>query len=391
MAQSVKAIITSSVLEWARRKSGYSLEDVAKKLQTVPEGVKKWESGEEQPTIAQLRRVGTILKRPLAFFLLPEPPKDFDAIKDFRRIPGKEPEPESPALLLAIRNAHERRTIALELLENLGETAQTNITSGTLAQEPEALANMIRSSLGLTYQIQRSWTSFYEAFNYLKDNLERIGILVFQFGGVDRTEARGFSLGDFPLPVVAINRTELPQARIFSLFHEFAHLILRQSGLCDFVEIGRTPEEQRVEVFCNHVAGAAILPRENLLAEPEVNNHLAGTEVEEAIIRRLSNKYRCSREVVLRRLLLFGLINQSFYETKREEYHLEFEKTSQQSSGFAPPHLLALSSNGKFFTVLALRSYHEHRISASTLSDYLGVRLKHIPNIEHSVSLGGEV
>lgn len=385
MPQSVKAFITPSVVKWARSKSGYSISDIARKLQTKPEKIELWEEGSGQPTINQIRRFGRILKRPLAFFYLPEPPIDFDAIKDFRRVPGQELEQESPELLYAIRYAHERRSITIELLEQFGEEITTELESININDDPEKIAFQLRLNLGISYENQIRLSSFYEALNLWKDKIESKGVLVFQFGGVNRSEARGFSLMNLPLPVISVNRSEWPQARIFSILHEYIHLMLRQGGLCDFIEHNRAPEEQRVEVFCNRVAGAVLIPKNELLNEPEIRQHIPGEEIDEYDVKRLCRRYFSSREVILRRLLIFGLVTQQFYERKRREYSAEFDRERSNLSGFAPPYRLALSNNGKYYTKIVLRSYYEHQITASTLSEYLGVRLKHIPNIESAL------
>jgi Zn-dependent peptidase ImmA (M78 family) len=61
--------------------------------------------------------------------------------------------------------------------------------------------------------------------------------------------------------VVALNTRDAPQARTFTLLHELAHIALRTGeALCDLTE--QTPADARVEVFCNHVAGAALQPRD---------------------------------------------------------------------------------------------------------------------------------
>ena len=55
------------------------------------------------------------------------------------------------------------------------------------------------------------------------------------------------------------------------LLHEFAHLMVRVSGVSDLeTDAKRPPEDQRIEVFCNHVAAAALIPREALLSDPRV-------------------------------------------------------------------------------------------------------------------------
>lgn len=79
-----------SVIAWARVRAGYHEVDLAAKRLSVSEAtLRSWESGEKQPTIKQLRNMTRVYHRPLAVLLLPEPPKDFDAISDFRTMtPG---------------------------------------------------------------------------------------------------------------------------------------------------------------------------------------------------------------------------------------------------------------------------------------------------------------
>jgi len=388
MSSRVPALATPALIEWARSKSGLSRDQVAKHLSVTPERVAQWENGTQKPTVNQLRRFGRMVRRPLAFFYLPAPARDFDAIHDFRRVPEFEPEPESPELLLAIRTAHDRRSIALELMEDLEETPDTQLPTLTLDVDPESLSSSIRSYLGYEARSAAQWSSFYEALNFWREAIETKGILVLQFGDVNRAEARGFSLVDLPLPVIAINRTEWPQARIFSLLHEFVHLTLRQGGLCDFVERQTSRfEEQRVEIFCNRVAGAVLVPLADLLSDNNLVGHRRGEDIAEPRIRELARRFRTSREVILRRLLISNQITQQFYEIKRAEYEKDFEaERSSASAGFAPPHILALSSAGSMFTDLVLRGYRQHRITGADVADYLNLRLKHLGPLEASLS-----
>lgn len=384
MSHSVSALATPALIEWARRKAGLSHDQIAKKLHVTPERVSAWESGTLKPTVNQLRNFGRIVKRPLAFFYLPEPPHDFDAIRDFRRLAGVEIEPESPELLLAIRAAHDKRSIALELMEELGEVTETNIPSLNPADDPEHLASLMRKYLGHDSSTPESWSSVYDALNFWRDAVEEKGILVLQFGDVSRVEARGFSLTDLPLPVIAINRSELPQARVFSLIHELIHLALNKGGLCDFVEReNNSYEEQRIEVFCNRVAGAVLVPLADLLSDKNLVGHRRGQPLEDIKINNLARLFRVSREVILRRLLISNQITQQFYEIKRSEY--ESAKFIPHP-GFAPPHALALSSAGPTFTRLVLRSYKEHRITATDVAEFLNVRLKHLSLLESSLN-----
>ncbi len=79
MPRSIPALVKPALLLGAER--GLKLEQVAQKLKLETDLLRSWESGEERPTIPQVRRLGEIYKRPLAVFFLPEQPHGFRAMK----------------------------------------------------------------------------------------------------------------------------------------------------------------------------------------------------------------------------------------------------------------------------------------------------------------------
>jgi hypothetical protein len=92
---------------------------------------------------------------------------------------------------------------------------------------------------------------------------------------------------------------------------------------------------------------------------------------------------------MLRRLLVLGQTTQAFYQIKREEFLKAYRDRDQEGSdregGFAPPYRMAVATAGPGFVRLVLDSYYNERITASDLSDFLDVRLKHMPRIEEAV------
>src|SRR5437870_2231675 len=88
--ENVEAIIEAELLVWARKKSGYDVEVAARKASVSPRSLEAWEQGERRPSIKSLRRLARVYKRPVAFFYLPEPPRDFPPINDYRVAWGEE-------------------------------------------------------------------------------------------------------------------------------------------------------------------------------------------------------------------------------------------------------------------------------------------------------------
>ncbi len=388
MAKRIEALIRPELLIWARETAGFEMAQAARKLQVPTERLEEWERGGGRPTMVQFRKLARIYKRPLGVFYLPEPPSDVRPLHDFRRFPGKVAGVQSPELRFEIRRAYSRRELALDLYQAVGGPPTTFSMSAAPSDDPEEVGTAIRDTLGIRYEDQIKWGGWHERLNVWRSALENAGVLVFQATTVAVTEIRGFSIGETPLPAIVMNIKDSPRGRTFTMLHELTHLMLHEGGLCDTLEEGgRRPEDQRVEVFCNHVAGAALVPGPHLLAEEPVRSKSRQAEWPDDEIARLARRYGVSREVLLRRLLIFERITKTSYDRKIRQYHEEFEEQAEQrpAEGFAPPHLMAISAVGPFFARLVLSSYHQEQITASEVSDFLEVRLRHLPKIEASV------
>jgi transcriptional regulator with XRE-family HTH domain len=81
MSSKVTAIVKPELLVWARQSAGLSLEEAARKGQLSFDRLNACERGESKLTIAQLRKLAQVYKRPLAVFYLSRPPT-FDALRD---------------------------------------------------------------------------------------------------------------------------------------------------------------------------------------------------------------------------------------------------------------------------------------------------------------------
>ncbi|MEA2063087.1 MAG: XRE family transcriptional regulator, partial [Gemmatimonadota bacterium] len=358
MAKSVKALVEPELLVWARKSSGYSLEVVAKRISVKPERLESWETGKDKPTIKQLRKIGNVYKRPIAVFYLPTPPKDFAPMKDFRRLSRQIAGIESPQLRLEIRRAHDRRGIALELYEELEGELPIFSVKASLSDNPEDLAVKIRSSLGISYDNQLKFRNDYDALNRWRTALENIGVLTFQTTRVETSEMRGFSISDPPFPIIVLNNKDAVRGRIFTMLHEFVHIMLRDGGICDLGEYGLSPEKQRVEVFCNRVAGETLVPGNYLNQEDLVLKKIRGADWLDEEIVELADQYHVSREVILRRLLINGYTTNQFYKRKIKEYEKEYEVLEKKPRKGGPEqHVLAISRSGKSFVRLVLNNY----------------------------------
>jgi len=381
MAQRIEALVKPEMLVWAREGARLDIETAAKKAQVTPERMRLWESGEARPTINQLRRLANAYKRPIAVFYLPEPPTEFRAmhVRDFRRLSVSAKMQESPELAFEMRSARNRRDVALELFDAMGEEPHPFPLTATLNDYPERLAGEIRDFLGVSVDEQIGWKPKRDSFNKWRHALESAGILVFQSADVKVAEVRGFSISEAPLPTIVVNNKDSVNGRIFTLFHELGHIMLREGGKCDLYN-----EHNNNEAFCNKIAGAVLMPRDRILQEEVVLSQKKGDpNWDDGAIRFLAGRYGVSKEATVVRLLNLGLTRTDFYTAKREEYQEEYRKAANnKKSGFISQHYKVVNRVGRLFVRLILSNYRQDNITASDVSEFLDVKLKHLPEIE---------
>ncbi len=387
--KSLKITIKPSVLEWARKSAGYySTEEVT----GFKEGeIFKWESGDEKPTLSKLERLANKYKRPLAAFFLPKPPKEKPLPKDFRTLPKEEEHAFSPKTLLSIRRARRLQNLANELLIDLGYelVPQIKITRNN----PEDQAINIRKMLRIDINEQFAWRHEYEAMKKWKEKIEKHGVFVFQ-QRFPFEDARGFSLTTDMPPTIILNTNDSPKGKIFSLFHEYAHILLNNGGICNMEEVHLRAEGARTEQFCNHFAGAMLVPRDNLLNHELVKEFKGIGEWPEEILREIAADFKVSREVILRRLVAFGEADLTFYNRKHNEWKIQLkkdmklrkEKTKGEKFARSVPNE-CIRDNSIPFISLVLEARSQKIITYNDVADYLGVRLKHLPKIEKSIKI----
>jgi Zn-dependent peptidase ImmA (M78 family) len=356
---------------------------------TLPELIEKFESGDDAPTPSQFRKLAEAYRRPTALFFLPKPPTDFQPMHDFRRIGGSGG--YSPELVREIRMAHERRNVALDLLEELKLSAKTFDLTAELTESPDVVGARIRQACGVTMaeQTGRLWRT--NPFKFWRFKVEALGVLVFQANRVAIDDMQGFSLAMPTFPVISVNEKN-KRGRVFTLAHELTHLLLRRSGVCDLDEtVARAPAEQRVEMFCNAVASATLLPQSEFLGDPLVANH-SSADWRRDELDALADRYGVSALVILRRLLGLKRTTQAVYETRSKEYFAFYvredrearERFAESESG-PPVSDTTVRKLGSPFIRLVLEGYQEKSLTLNDVSSILGVKFKHLPKIAEKV------
>lgn len=388
MSRSIPSLVKPKLLVWARESAGLSLAQASERTKFEVEILKSWESehADATPSIAQLRKLGDAYKRPIAVFFLSEPPHGFAAHREFRRLAGILPGKESPELLLALRWAVFRREAAVELYRLIGEAPHRIRTTLHPGMDAEEAGHHIREMLGVTWRAQTDWTSAYEALSTWRSAMEAKGVLVFQSSGVDLEEMRGTCIPDQPLPAILLNSKDAPHGRIFSLLHEFAHILLHAGGHQTSRMVGaRSPEEQPLEIAANAFAAAALLPANSFTATAEL--YAGATKGDDDALRRLAQKVKVSPEVILRRLVTLRKAPEGTYRRKRDAWGTTLWYVRGPVGGPVPMEVRTLANDGRGYTRLVMNAYDQRLISTNAASNYLGVRPRHFTNIRRELSL----
>ena len=375
--------VNPNVMKWARESIGLTIPEVSRRLNIKEGTTTEWETGDRKPTLNTLKKLTSLYKRPLAVFFLPTPPKEPPLPTDYRVLPEDKRRPLTKQALLAIRRARYLQTVATELLEEepTGDILPS-LERVSLNDDPEVVAERERTRLGISVADQQRFRSVYDAFNKWRQALENQRLLVLQ-SRMAVEEARGFSLLDNLIPVISVNISDSIRARVFTLFHEYAHILTQNSGIC-------TPENispydtniQLLERFCNYFAGAFLVPRDALDGDRNAKEILRRRTIDNSLLFEICNRFRVSTQVVLRRLLICEFINRAQYEIKIDEL-VPQKKPSKRKRGFgmaAPKR--CITENGRFFTTMALAAKERDSITYSDLADYLSIDLKYLDKVE---------
>jgi Zn-dependent peptidase ImmA (M78 family)/transcriptional regulator with XRE-family HTH domain len=390
--------VEPTVLQWARESGGFQTVDAAaKKLGVSARTVSSWESGDLQPTIKQLRAVAKAYRRPLAVLLLSVPPRDFDALRDFRITSSSgETAPWSPALQAEFRRGVSQREVYLELKDVAPNSVPENTSRFRFrrADDPEGIGLRMRDLLGMDSWSAAMWSKPRELLNRATTAVEQLGILVIHTRDIKIDEMRGFSITEWPYPVIALNGSDWPRPRLFTLLHELTHLGLNAGGLCDLHEEPRrgTSAADDVERFCNAVAAAALMPRDRVLADPAVAGASSAYAWSLDELEALSHRYGASSEAVLLRLIGLGKASWELYRTRKVELDERYaearrvEKAKRKESDGGPSYYVVKARDlGHGYVGSVLDAYQSRQISSLDVVDFLSVRYDQLGKLQEAL------
>lgn len=375
-----QAYISPDMLTWARQRSGYSLDECAKKIRIKLEKLEEWERGETHPSYLEAKTIAKKLKIPFGYLYLSSPPSEKLPLPDLRTVLNN-----NATISIDFRDtlydALKKQQWYKEHLLEENKQKLSFVGQYTLQDPPKQVAQEIADYLKVSNSLRNQAANWEEFLKKLIEHIEDAGILVLRNGIVGNNtkrilnveEFRGFAISDAIAPLIFINNRDTKAAQIFTLAHELAHLWINQSGVSNF-DMSRLNPDMEVEFYCNQVAAEFLVP------EVEFKHYWKKQEIENNL-RELPRRFKVSSLVILRRA--FDL-NQVGIDEYRQLYNKQLDaikniqSTNQGGGNF---YYNVINRNSRKLISAVIECTYENRILFRDAAALLNIKVKQLENI----------
>ncbi|OYX24158.1 MAG: hypothetical protein B7Z06_09255 [Flavobacteriales bacterium 32-35-8] len=384
-----KAFITPNVLKWARESARMTEETAAAKVSVPIEKLKQWEEGTNQPTIRQAQTLAKAYKRPFALFFLPEIPRDFQPLQDFRKSGSKTLTTSS---IFIIREIQQKQAWISDVYSENQEEKLPFIGRYSIKDNPQVVAKDILETLKIN-------PSLYKTENPIKewiDAAEKNGVFVSRTSFIhsrlklDSEELQGFAIADHRAPFVFINSDDWNAPQLFTLVHELAHIWIAETGISNEVEPNLKHKDKfhPIELFCNEVAANALMPKETVFSF-DISSFQNSKD-----IFKIAKQLGVSSFALLVRALNLNIISTPTYQKLKKQADIDYaqylkkeeekkEKQKEKDKPGGPNYfLLQLNRNSRLFTQTVLDAFRGGFIEPTLASNLLNVQVNKFQKLE---------
>lgn len=368
MPRSLTVTVEPGILKWLRQSSGWSIEDAGRRIRATASTMQDLESGKKLPTLRQLGDLSSAYRYPLASFFLSAPKEQKPLPKDYRLLPNRKDRFDKKTIW-AIRRSRRLQGIGMELSQNINRKMECRLASVGLDDDPADVAARYRKLFDLSFETQKNLPSAYKLFNRLRSALEGMNLLVFQFP-MPIEDARGFALVDEDPPVVVVSSKDRMEARLFTLMHEFGHVLLGETAI-DVPDASRVTRNN-VERWCNAFASSFLLP-DGVAQEMFEDKRHKLTETE--TLNALSRKCKVSKAVLLRKMLDLGHIRKSQFRDVLERHaQKNRDGATSATKPIITPDKRRISEVGSKFISLVADNFDKSLITYADVLSYLSIK-----------------
>ena len=373
--------ITAEVLAWAREEAGLTQVELAERTRFDVEWVQAWENAEARPTKGQFSKLVAALKRPSALFFLPEPPVEAGMPTTFRSAQALGDHRLGPDETRQIRWARRLQELAAWVLRD-ADSFQIRLDQYRLGQDPIKIAAVERSKSGISTADQLAWSNPSEAFRAWRSHLEDQGILVMQLS-MGKNNIRGFGAWNDYAPLVAVNTAYHPTARIFTLFHEVAHLLTRTDAACQNFVVP-SQKDQSVERWCERFAASYLLPEEALKRVAANYGATPDSPTADADTARLiANRFSVSTRATAIRLQETGIAEKTLYSAVVSQLAArDWNDASGGGGGGEPASEKRIRQFGTRLPGTLLEAAGRGRLTIRDLADHLALNTGQLDDLK---------
>jgi Zn-dependent peptidase ImmA (M78 family)/DNA-binding XRE family transcriptional regulator len=319
--------VSGKVLIWARKERGLELDVAAKRLGISESELDELEQEKRLPTVTELRKMAAKYEIGFSALLMPAPlpPNTRLKVQDFRTHQSV-PEKWHPDLLTEMDDLNVVIDAMADLRDVEPSLLQASLPKITTSMIASRVAADERKRIGLDIERQAAWKTDADAFRRFRAIVEAQGIFVYLINASTIEDWRGLAIYDErQIPVIVLNGDETePAARSFSLFHEYAHILLRQSVISDQRSKGAS------EIFCNRFAACFLMPVEEFKGVATTVGGGYRDYWTDTQLRKIGSIFKTSMSAVALRLESIDLAPDGFYRLKWGEWQVRKKLTKKK-------------------------------------------------------------
>lgn len=377
--------VNGGIIRWAREYYHMDEMTAATAIGIDVERYKNWESGQEHPTYAMLKKISNVFRKPSAVFFFPVPPEIPSINGELRTLPHSIVDRFSKNIIIQYEKA---RVQQMSLRELYGHRDSLLQHPEQLPTDISALCGFLRDKMMFPVAAQKARKNTKVVFEVFREKFYELGIYVFKDSFRDETIS-GLCVFDKEYPVIVINNAMSFARQIFTMFHELYHLLSETSG----VEIIRDdyfgqldPYQKDIESKCDSFANMFLVPPDDFIKE------LSKVRVNEESIVDLATLYSVSREAIMYKLWKMGRISSDEYTELKEVFYGEALRNSgtmkKKESGGGNFYATQLAYLGRQYTGDVFKQYFAGKIDSVHASHLLQSKVDHLPNLERAFFRG---
>jgi Zn-dependent peptidase ImmA (M78 family) len=318
---------------------------------------KEVKEGEKlETTISRLRQIAEYLKIPVSLFFMKECPPFPPLPNDFRS--------RRAAFTKNTINAFRQAYFYQEILNQLTADQLLFTEKYSIHDDPKEVATHISEILKFEKLRQKNRNTS-QLFLKIRTKLEEFNIYTFK-EDFPVEETRGFSLSDEFPPIIIINRGDCDEAKIFTILHEFGHILLEKPGISEPSSMEFNTNNP-IEIWCNQFAGSILIPAEiikNIFFQPNENiGNLISSLSKQLFVSKHSLAYAFLKENKINRLIYSEYISRPF----------AFRKPEEKGEFRIKREVMIKSMKGKKFTSTIMEAYRSHQLSQSDVREILSI------------------